>query len=148
MRIIPKNKKGESMTGWFQGILLVLLIVSVLAIAVLGGSDGMNQMYSKNYSTGLSTSAIDDFSTTVVDKNAVIEGGEVTQTDDGLSLKQTWSATKGIFSLLGSFFSGGFLSNLLTSILGFPAIVGTVVQILFIGGLVFLIIRLFMKVKA
>lgn len=142
------NKKGESMTGWFQGILLVLLIVAIISVSILGGSEGLNEMYNKNLSTGISTDAIDSFSTTVVEKNEIIEGGEVIQNKDGLSLKQTWSATKGIFSLLGNFFSGSFLSNLLVNILGFPAIVGTVFQILFIGGLIFLIIRLFMKVKA
>jgi len=147
MNIIQRNKKAESMTGWFQGILLILLVVAVISISIIGGSNGMNEMYSKNYSTGISTDAIDSFSSTIVEKNEVIEGGEVTQTNVGLSLTQTWSATKGIFSLLGNFFSGSFLNNLLTNILGFPPIVGTVIQILFIGGLIFLIIRLFMKVN-
>jgi len=151
MNIIPRNKKAESMTGWFQGILLVLLIVVVIGVAVLGGSDGMNQLYSKNHSTGMDTSAMNNmnnFSKTVTDKNIVVEGGEVEQTNDGLSLKQTFSIIVGIFSLLGKFLSGGFINNLLTNILHFPEIVGRTVQVLFLGGLILLIVRLFMKVRA
>jgi len=147
MRII-KNKKAESMTGWFQGILLVLLIVAILSAVILGGSNsGLNEMYDQNLSTGLSTESIDTFSDTIVDKTEVIGGGEVEQTSSGLSLKQTWSAIKGIFSLIGGFFTGTFLSNIFINILGLPAIVGTVVQIIFLGGLIFLIVRLFMKMK-
>jgi len=147
---ILKNRKAESMTGWFQGILLLLLIISVVSLSILGGSHtgGLNEMYDKNLSTGLSTEAINTFESTVTDKGSVIEGGEVEQTSSGLSLKQTWSATKGIFSLLSGFFTGTFLSNLLVNILGFPIIVGTVVQIIFLGGLIFLIIRLFMRVTS
>ena len=142
------NKSAESMTGWFQGILLILLIIAIVSLTILGGSNsGLNEMYDKNLSTGLSTDSIDTFSDTIIDKNEVISGGEVQQTSSGLTLTQTWSAVKGIFSLIGNFFTGAFLSNLLINILGFPPIVGVVFQILFLGGLIFLIIRLFMRVS-
>jgi len=145
MKII-KNTKAESMTGWFQGILLILLIVAVLSLTILGGSNsGLNEMYGKNLSTGLSTETIDAFSGTIVNQTKVIGGGEVEQTSSGLSLIQLWSAIKGIFALLINFFTGTFLSNIFVNILGLPAIVGTVIQILFLGGLILLIIKLFTK---
>ena len=149
MLIPKKDKRAESMTGWFQGVLLTLLIVAVIGIAILGGSGsgGLNDMYGKNYSTGISTSAIDSFTSTINNGNDLVNGGEVEQTNSGLSLTQTWSVTKGIFSLLASFFTGSFLYNLLVNILGFPSIVGSVIQILFLGSLILLIVRLFMKIK-
>ena len=139
-----KNKKAASFSTWTTGILLILLFVVILSTAILSP---MNTTYSENYSTGIDTSSLDDFEAARQATDAKISNSTVVQTDQGLSLTETWSITKIVYNAVTSFLTGGFIDNLLTNVMGLPAIVGTVFRILFLMSLIFIIVYLFMKVK-
>lgn len=132
---------GE-MSGLWEGIILSLLFVVLLGSALTY----FNNQYDKDYTTGLDTSGLDSFSsaTSAADSET---GGEVSQTSEGLTLASSWNMGKGIYTTLKSFITGSWI-NTLTSILGVPPIVGDVARILFLGLLIFAIIKLFFKVAA
>jgi len=139
------NKKGDaSFSAWTTGILLILLLVALVSTQIL---DPMNTTYNQTFSTGINTSAINNFEETRQIADAKISNSTVEQTDGGLSLTEVWSIGKITYNTLVSVLTGGFVENLLVNILGFPAIVGTVVRIIFLLSLIFIIIYLFMKVK-
>lgn len=139
-----KNKRGASFSTWTTGILLILLFLVVLSTTVL---TPLNTTYSKDYSTGIDTSSLDDFEAARQTADAKISNSTVVQTDSGLSLTETWGITKIVYNAVTSFLTGGFIDNLLTNVMGLPAIVGTVFRILFLMSLIFIIVYLFMKVK-
>lgn len=137
------NKKGSSLTSWVMAIILVLLLLVVLQTQVL---DPMNEIYGKNFSTGLNTSALDEFESLRSSTHSQVEGAEVETTADGLTLKSAWSIGKGIYSTIISFLRGTFITNLLTGILGFPPVVAEVLVVMIWISLVLIIIYIFMKV--
>jgi len=139
------NKKAEfSMAGWVFGIIFIMVLLIILGTQVL---KPMNEKYSKNFSTGLSTDYFSELKNETLSASDTIEGGEAEQTDDGLSLKESWSVTKTLYSASTDFISGAFINNLLTDVVGLPEEVGIGAQIIFIASLIFIVIYLFMKVR-
>jgi hypothetical protein len=138
------NNKANSLTSWSFGILLILLIVIILGTSVL---TPMNDIYNKNYSSGIDTSAIDDFKTLRDSADGQIQTGDVEQTSDGLSLKQAWSISKLVYTTTGGFITGSTYNRIFTDILGMPEIVATVITIISLISLILIIVYLFMKVK-
>jgi len=139
------NKKAAAtFGGWTTAVLLVLLAIVIVTTQIL---TPMNSTYNQSFSVGLDTSAIDDFEASRQASDSILSTSTVEQTSDGLSLKEAWGVGKIIYNAIVSFLTGGFIDNLLVNILGLPAIVGTIVRILFLMSLIFIIIYLFMKVK-
>jgi len=136
------NKRGATLTAWIFGIMLVLLFIVILETQILSP---MNTTYNKTISTGLNTSYLDSFTTLKQTTHSQIEGAEVTQTADGLTLKSAWSIGKGMYSTIVGFIDGTFINNLF-AILDFPAIVGQVVVVMIWISLILIIIYIFMKV--
>jgi len=132
-----------SLTSWVFGILLILLLLILVTTQILGP---MNETYNKSFSTGLSTDAIDDYQDAIQEADANVKGGEVREGDDGLTLKEAWSIGKLFYKTTWNFITGGFVDNLLTNTIGLPAIVGTIIRLIFIASLIFIIVYIFMKV--
>jgi len=134
-----------SLSGMTEGIILALLFV-VLAGSVIGY---LNVQYSEDYSIGLDTSGLDSFySSTQTAYDATT--GEVTQTAEGLTLTNSWKMVKGLISTAWSFVNGSWISTLITSILKLEGAAGytiaMVLRILFLGLILWTIIKLFFKV--
>ena len=136
---------GE-MSGMWEGIVLSLLFITLLT-AVLGH---FNTQYGEDYSVGLDDTGITQFTSAVEGAHSEIDG-EVTQTSEGLTLASSWNMGKGIFSTLWSFVSGAWITSLMV-ILGMTGTAGTAIAVtlraLFLGMLIFAIIKLFFKVAA
>jgi len=135
---------GE-MSGMWEGIILSLLFVVCLS-AVLAH---FNNQYDQDYSVGLNTSGLSAFQTAT--ESAYGEtGGEVTQTSEGLTLLSSWNMAKGIFSTLWDFVSGAWIPTIVIDILQLDGAVGVtianVLRALFLGTLIFGLIKLFFKV--
>ena len=127
------------------GILAVLLIVSLTAL----GMGYMNEQYDQDYSLGLDTGALTDIESTIGASKNLTVGGEVEQTDGGLSLTSSWAIGKGIFSLLWNFASGSWISNLMINIMNLGtagAVISAVLRMMFLAFLIFSIIKLFFKI--
>jgi len=134
-----------SVGGMTEGIVLALMFV-VLTTAVLGY---LNTSYGEDFTVGLNTSGLDTFSSatqTAYDATT----GEVIQTDEGLTLTSSWKMAKGLFSTAWSFINGSWISNLIVNILKIEGTAGftlaMVIRILFLGLILWSLIKLFFKV--
>jgi len=127
------------------GVLAVLLIVSLTGL----GISYFNTQYGENYSLGLDTGAISDIEDTIGASKNLTLGGEVEQTDGGLSLTSSWAIGKSLFSLLWDFASGSWISNLLINVMNLGtagAVIATILRMMFLAFLIFAVIKLFFKV--
>ena len=134
-----------SFSGMTEGIILSLLFI-VLAGSVIGY---MNTQYSEDFSLGLDTSGLDSFydsTQTAYDATT----GEVTQTDEGLSLKNSWKMFKGLSSTAWSFINGSWIQTLITKTLKMDSSAGItismVLRTLLLGLIIWSIIKIFFKV--
>jgi len=134
-----------STSGMTEGIVLALLFV-VLTGVILAH---FNTKYDEDFTTGLDTSGLDSFSTatqTAYDETT----GEVTQTSEGLTLSSSYSMFKGLMSTAWSFINGSWISTLVTDTLKISGTAGStiamVIRILFLGLLLWSVIKLFFKV--
>ena len=137
------NNRGGTLTNWIFVIALVLLMIFLVQSQIL---DPMNEIYNSSYQTGMNTSGLDDIQDLKETSHSEIEGAEVTQTDDGLSLKSAWTVGKATYSTIVGFVNGNFINNLLTNTLDFPPIVATILVVLIWISLILIIIYIFMKV--
>ena len=138
------NKRGATLISWVMAIMLVLLLLVVLQTQVL---NPMNEIYGKNYSTGLDTSALDEFESLRGSTQTQIEGAEVETTADGLTFLSSWRIIKAIASTITGFISGKFILDLLVGQLNFPQIVATTLVVMIWISIILIIIRIFMKVE-
>jgi len=133
-------------TGNFlQGILAVLLLLSLTALAM----GTLNEKYDKDYDMGLDTSSLTTISNTLGSSKNLTDGGDVEQTDGGLSLTSSWSIGWGIVDLLWDFVGGSWINNLMINVLNLGtagAIIATVLRMMFFAFLIFAIIKLFFKI--
>lgn len=138
------------MSSMTEGIIMVLLFVLMLTsiLAVL------NEKFGKNYDIGLDTSGLQDFASSV-DSSYDESGGEIEQTDEGLSLLSSWKMAKGILQTIYDFITGSWIQRLIVDVLKIGDLggykIGMMVAIslraLFILVLIVTIITLFFKVK-
>ena len=142
------NRKG-TMSGMTEGIILTLLFV-ILLTAVLAH---FNSEYNQSHSVGFDTTAVDDMVDSFDNQmNTAYDetGGEVEQTAQGLTLSSSWAIGKGMFKLLWTFVSGGWIHSLIVGIFGMNNTAGiaiaTILRILFAASLIWGIVRLFFKI--
>jgi len=131
--------------GMTEGIILALAFV-VLTGGVLAY---LNSQYGETFSIGLQTDGLDDFydaTQTAYDSTT----GEVTMTNDGLSLLSSWKMAKGLFGTAWSFINGSWISTLITDTLKLEGAAGftiaMVIRVLFLSLILWSIIKLFFKV--
>jgi len=146
-KIIPKNKKGYSLSGWTEVALLstlfLLLIVAVIA--------EFNVNYDGNYdgTFGLSTqvasteTGISEYQDTLQQN---VKQGESTSSSDGISLSTTWNIISSGANLMWTFLTGGFIEQIAGAI-RLPIIVGRFLRILFVLSIGFIILKLILKIK-
>lgn len=137
------NKKA-AVSGWIEVITLSMLFIVLLSGVLVY----MNGTYGGDHSIGLDTSAIQkngSLAGFTVTAQQNIEGGETTETDTGLNLKESWTISKNAFSIVYQIVSGAWIMEL-TSLMLLPEIVGVVLRVLFLMSLIFAVIKLFFKV--
>ena len=126
------------------GILVVLLLVSLTTL----GLSSFNDTYNQTHSLGLDTGALNDIEEKIGSNKELVVGGEVEQTDGGLSLLSSWAIGKSLFRLLWDFASGSWISNLMINVLHMGTageIIATVLRMIFLAFLIFSVIKLFFK---
>ena len=133
-----------SVGGMTEGILMALLFV-VLTGAVLGY---FNSQYDEDFSVGLEVGGLDEFydsTSTAYDSTT----GEVTQTNEGLTLTSSWKMAKGLFSTAWDFINGSWISTLITDTLKLDGASGytiaMVIRVLFLSLILWALIKLFFK---
>lgn len=138
------NKKGFSMVGWTEGILLSVLLVVAFGIII----GGMNVKYDKNNQIGLggntTESAFINYQSTL---EREIGGGEVEFTaGEGLTLKSSWTVIKSGISIIWSFLTGGWIETIVMY-LKLSSAVALTFRILYFLSIGYIILTILFKVK-
>ena len=151
MELKIKGKKGYSISGWVEGIILSLLIV----IMVISATDEMNGLYGKtgnpiaeglglkaNESKGLFTG----YQTTLQDE---IGSGEAEfDATQGLTLKSSWGILKNIGDIIWGFIGGGWIQTITgPGWMNLPSIFGLMFRILYFISIGLIILYLLFKVE-
>lgn len=101
---------GEgTLSGWSEGILLIIGFLTVFGIIVTN----FNGMYGEDNQVGFGTNttanSFIDYGDTA---NSKITGGEADfDSSSGMTLKESWGITKGVYSIVMSFVTGGFIED-------------------------------------
>jgi len=135
-----------SFEGWTKTVALTMLFVVLLGLVI----GTMNGMYGETFSIGLDTSAIESggsLHTATISADGQIADGEVTQQDAGLSLSSSWSVAKGIYSMLVGVFTGNWIHTIIVDMMQLPSAVALVIMMLYWASLIFIVIKLFFKVR-
>lgn len=137
-----------SFSAWTEGILLSIAVVIIFGIIVAG----FNNMYDKEYTVPIGdNNATRDFVDYIDSGTSEIQGGEAdTQSDAGITLKSSWGITKQIYSIVGSFLSGGWIENVfnLMNLGESGQVYAKYLRILYVLSLIFAILYILFKVVA
>ena len=139
------NRKGASISSWFEGIIFSIMIVaSLVAIGV-----SWNSQYGTNYdlSNGLITNNTqNDLSNYIDSIGTATSTDQATFTESqGLTFGGLWGMIKSGYNIIGSFITGSWIEKV-SSMAQFPAYVGLLLRLLFIFSLVIILIKLLTKV--
>ena len=145
MRSLIKDKRGYSLGGWSEGILLSILAVMILGIII----GGMNLKYSQNNQLGLggntTESAFVDYQSTL---EREISGGEaVFDAQSGLTLKSSWGIIKSGITIIWDFFTGGWIETIV-AYMKLPTQVALIFRLLYFLSIGYIILKILFKVKA
>lgn len=138
------NKKGYSLGGWTEGILLSILLVTILGIVI----GGMNLKYGKDHQIGLggntTESAFIEYQDTL---NREIGGGEAEfSASEGLTLKSSWGILKSAVNIIWGFITGSWIENIIIY-MKLPIQVAYTFRVLYFLSIGFIILNILFKVK-
>lgn len=149
------NKRGATITAWAEVVLMILAIITVFGIV----TGEMNSDYgvSCDPNTGVnclpySNESLSSFSNWAADSYNSTTESEVSFSTlgFGFNLVGAWAITKTMFLLIWDVIWGNWIPIALTSIFpGFNgiAVIGLILQILFVLGIIFAIVTLVTKVR-
>lgn len=140
---------GEgSLSGWSEGILLTIAFLTVFGIIVTN----FNGMYEKDNQVGFGTNTTADtfidYTGTADDK---VRGGEAEfDSSSGMTLKESWGITKGVYKILVAFVTGGFIEDAFyyTNLGESGQSFAVILRILWTLSLIFAILYILFKVVA
>lgn len=142
-----RNKKGQTLQGWSEGIIIIVLFVIVFGIIIVS----MNGLYDKEHEVvGLETSGIE---TALENYHAGVEekyrGGEASFLSQiGLTLKTSWDIIFSTMNLIWGFLTGGWIQTITTDYMRLPAIVGFMFRMIYFLSIGFIVLKILFKVKA
>jgi len=140
---------GEgSLSGWTEGILLTIAFLTVFGIIVTN----FNGMYGEDNQVGFGTNTTAeefiDYSDSADDK---VRGGEADfDSNSGMTLKESWGITKGVYKIVMSFVTGGFIEDAFyyTNLGESGQSFALILRILWTLSLIFAILYILFKVVA
>lgn len=136
-----------TLSMWSEGIILSLVFLSIFGIAI----GGMNLLYGKDYSVGLSDNSTEQLFITYQDSSQTnLRGGEVTfDASQGISLKSGWNLVIDATNVIWNFLTGGFIEKLFSYFgLGAPGmLIAFAFRTIWFLSLVFGLIYLIWKVS-
>jgi hypothetical protein len=146
------NNKG-ALEGWFQAILLSMLFLVAFGVIIAG----MNVKYGQDRdasfgasSLGNAEETIQEFESDVDQLEEQLEEGEFGFLDGIIVLGTIGNMVRTIMTGIISFLTGGFIHDivgLLGLSEGTTSSLALVFRILFVGAIIFLLIKLIFKVK-
>ena len=145
------NKKGFTLSGVGEAIIVMLLFIFIVNIVV----SGMNTQFGKNLAlpTGLNNetnSIYNKLSGQAVSAGNSTLGGDVNQNSFGFSILQAGSLFLAFLSTAWFVLTGGWIPQLLsmaTNGWSGAIIIGNILRIFFVMGLVFALIRVVQRIR-
>jgi hypothetical protein len=134
-------------SGWVEGILLSLLMLSVFTLIVVN----MNLDYSKNYEIGLTDNTTEKLFITYMDTSkSNVESGTVEyDSENGITLKESYNLALSAIKVIWNFLTGGWIYNIVNKLnLGDAGnYLARTVQILYFLSVVFAVLFALFKIK-
>lgn len=141
------NKKGQTLQGWSEGIIFVLLFVIVFGVVVFE----MNKLYSEDHDiAGLDTGGIEDalegYQEGMEEKYRT---GEASVIEQGwIIIKSGWDIIFSTMRLIWFFVGGGWIETICTDYMKLPDVVAPILRIMYFLSVGFIVLRVLFKVKA
>ena len=141
------NKKGASLSGWTE----VALFTTLFLLLFAGLVANFNVKYGENHDGsfgmgGLANSTQNEVSGYQDTLQQSVSTGETDSSGLGISLSTTWNIISAGASIMWNFATGGWIEQAV-GLARLPAIVGTILRILFVLSIGFIIIKLILKIK-
>jgi hypothetical protein len=137
-----------TLSGWSEAILLSLLFVALLGFAVID----LNRIYSQNYGLGFGDNSTESmFLEYTESSQSNIEGGEASlQSNQGITLKNSYAILKDAVKLMWSFITGGWIEHVVNMLnLGEAGVaLSKTLRVLFVLSLIFAVLYALFKVTA
>ena len=151
MKKLIVGKKGASLGGWMEGIVLISIFLFCLSGVVVE----MNRMYepTEDVDIGLisqlSAEELESNTTDYVDSSQTTLGGATVEKggDGGLSFLDAWTLTYSMVKLVFHTLSGGWIYTILVEYIGLSGVIAGLIRALWVIGIIFGIVKLFMKVS-
>jgi len=145
------NKKGFTLSGVMEGIVVILIFIFTVNIVVAG----MNAQFGKNLAlpTGLNNETnniYNKLSGQAVSSSNSTLGGDVSQNSFGFSILQAGSLFLAFLSTAWYVLTGSWITTLLSMATnGWQGaiVIGSVLRIFFVIGLVFALIRVVQRIR-
>lgn len=144
------SRKGQTLGLWFEVILFSLLFVVLFILLV----NGFNSSYGQNEDAtfGKSTfsnaqDTIDNFGDDIDTLKGQVEEGEFSFLDGIIIIGTIGSMLKTIILSIITFLSGGWIYDIIVGLMGLPSALSVVLRILFIGSIIFILIKLIFRFK-
>jgi len=141
-----KGKRGTTLEGWIQGIMLMVLMIIILSVVVI---PYFNENHGGDYSiSGLPTDAIqENFEKYQEGMAEKLQGGEASFLSvAGLTLSTSWDIIISTLTTIWYFISAGWI-NTIAEYLNVPMIVAFILRGLFLVSIGFIILKILFKVK-
>jgi len=140
------NRKGATLEGWMQGIMLAVLFVIIFTTVVV---TKFNEKYGGNYTIeGLPTDTIqENFEEYQAGMGEKLQGGEASFTSvAGITLSTSWDILISTMSTIWYFIGAGWI-NTIVSYLRLPLIIAYILRGLFMVAIGFILLKILFKVK-
>lgn len=137
-----------NISGWTEGIILTVAFIAVLGVVIAA----FNLLYNQNYDLGLSddSNATQLFITYQDTANDKISGGDVEfDSDQGITLKDSYGLAKDAINVVWLFFGGGFIEKLASSwnVGEGGMILAKALRVIYFLSLVFALLYALFKIK-
>ena len=150
MKLRKLNKKGYSMGSWTEGIILLLIVITMSIYIVAG----MNELYGGTNNPildnlgGITNDTYDDFIAYQDTANSEINSGEAQfDASQGLTLSSSWGLLKTISTAIWNFVTGNWIKVVVIKWIGLPPFFALMFQALYFISLVLIILYLLFKVE-
>lgn len=144
------SRKGYSISGWVEGIVLSLLLVAMVGIIITD----MNHLYGKTSNPVLeglglksneSKNLFTGYQTTL--QSEVTTGEAEFDASQGLTLKSSWGILKNIADIVWKFIGGGWIEIITTDWIGLDPVFGSMFRVLYFISIGLIILYLLFKVE-
>jgi hypothetical protein len=145
-----KDKRGVSMQGWSEALLLLIGFTLLIGIFVASMNSEYKQNKDPSFGIGINNNANKMLTNLTDYQNKMSEkfqtGTASFASVFGLTLSTSWEIVQFTFNLFSSLVTGGWILGAV-SLMGLPLYLGTIFQLMYLIGLGYIVIKLLFRIK-